>query len=82
VPADVRSCTPVPLRNLHGKEGVDGSSPSEGFPAKQPVSAAGESSFESQIGPFAVHGALRLETPAYFTTASSRARRKLSFVAS
>jgi hypothetical protein len=26
-----RTCPPVPLRNLHGKEGVDGSSPSEGF---------------------------------------------------
>lgn len=30
MPADVRSCTPVPLRNLHGKEGVHGSSPAEG----------------------------------------------------
>jgi hypothetical protein len=26
---DARPCTPVPPRNLHGKEGVDGSSPSE-----------------------------------------------------
>jgi hypothetical protein len=28
---DARPCTPVPPRNLHGKEGVDGSSPSEGL---------------------------------------------------
>ena len=36
--ARARSCPPVPPRNLHGKEGVDGSSPSEGFnetPANQ-----------------------------------------------
>jgi hypothetical protein len=26
-----RACTPVTLRNLHGKEGVEGSSPEEGF---------------------------------------------------
>ena len=25
-----RACTPIPSQNLHGKEGVDGSSPSEG----------------------------------------------------
>jgi hypothetical protein len=31
VVASARACTPVPPRNLHGKEGVDGSSPSEGF---------------------------------------------------
>ena len=31
VPASVRPCPPVPPLNLHGKEGVDGSSPSEGF---------------------------------------------------
>ena len=31
-----RPWTPVPLQNLHGKEGVDGSSPSEGF-AKMPA---------------------------------------------
>ena len=29
--ASDRPCPPVPHRNLHGKEGVDGSSPSEGF---------------------------------------------------
>ena len=29
--ADDRACTRVTPRNLHGKEGVDGSSPSEGF---------------------------------------------------
>ena len=29
--ANVRPCPPVPPLNLHGKEGVDGSSPSEGF---------------------------------------------------
>src|SRR5215211_5457669 len=29
--ADDRACTRVTLPNLHGKEGVDGSSPSEGF---------------------------------------------------
>jgi hypothetical protein len=34
--ASARPCTPVPLQNLHGKEGVDGSSPSEGF-AKSPA---------------------------------------------
>ncbi len=33
--ASVRPCPPVPPSNLHGKEGVDGSSPSEGF-AKAP----------------------------------------------
>ena len=34
--ADDRACTRVTLSNLHGKEGVDGSSPSEGF-SKVPV---------------------------------------------
>ena len=29
--ADARACTRVPPQNLHGKEGVDGSSPSEGL---------------------------------------------------
>src|SRR6266498_3167073 len=29
--ASARPCTPVPPQNLHGKEGVDGSSPSEGL---------------------------------------------------
>ena len=29
--ASDRTCTSVPLPNFHGKEGVDGSSPSEGF---------------------------------------------------
>jgi hypothetical protein len=29
--ASDRACTRVTPRNLHGKEGVDGSSPSEGF---------------------------------------------------
>jgi hypothetical protein len=29
--ANDRACAPVPSQNLHGKEGVDGSSPSEGF---------------------------------------------------
>src|SRR5206468_9341848 len=33
--ASARPCTPVPPQNLHGKEGVDGSSPSEGS-AKAP----------------------------------------------
>jgi hypothetical protein len=28
--ANARPCPPVPPLNLHGKEGVDGSSPSEG----------------------------------------------------
>jgi hypothetical protein len=39
VVASARPCPPVPPRNLHGKEGVDGSSPSEGFdvlPAQPP----------------------------------------------
>jgi hypothetical protein len=30
----VRPCPPVPPHNLHGKEGDDGSSPSEGFPKR------------------------------------------------
>jgi hypothetical protein len=30
VPADAPPCPPIPTQNLHGKEGVDGSSPSEG----------------------------------------------------
>jgi hypothetical protein len=34
--ADDPACTRVTLRNLHGKEGVDGSSPSEGF-AERPA---------------------------------------------
>jgi hypothetical protein len=34
VPSD-RACTRVTLSNFHGKEGVDGSSPSEGF--KKPL---------------------------------------------
>jgi hypothetical protein len=38
--ASARACTPLPPQNFHGKEGVDGSSPSEGF-AKAP-----------QMGPF------------------------------
>jgi hypothetical protein len=29
--ASARACTPLPPQNLHGKEGVDGSSPSEGL---------------------------------------------------
>ncbi len=29
--ASARPCTRLPPLNLHGKEGVDGSSPSEGF---------------------------------------------------
>src|SRR5580765_1821482 len=29
--ANDRACTPLPPQNLHGKEGVDGSSPSESF---------------------------------------------------
>jgi hypothetical protein len=28
--ASDRACTPLPPQNFHGKEGVDGSSPSEG----------------------------------------------------
>jgi hypothetical protein len=35
VPAGARPCPPIPPLNLHGKEGVDGSSPSEGS-AKTP----------------------------------------------
>ena len=35
-PANDRACTPVPSQNLHGKEGVDGSSPTEGFLIKAP----------------------------------------------
>jgi hypothetical protein len=35
VPAGARACTPLPPKNLHGKEGVDGSSPSEGFEIKE-----------------------------------------------
>jgi hypothetical protein len=31
VPADARRCTPTPTRNLHGKEGISGSSPEEGL---------------------------------------------------
>ena len=31
VPAKTRACPRFPPRNLNGKEGVDGSSPSEGF---------------------------------------------------
>ncbi len=34
--ASARPCPPVPPTNLHGKEGVDGSSPSEGF-SKRPA---------------------------------------------
>jgi hypothetical protein len=36
---DARPCTPVPPQNLHGKEGVDGSSPSEGSAKVQHVAA-------------------------------------------
>jgi hypothetical protein len=35
VTASVRTCSPVPASNLHGKEGVDGSSPSEGSGIKE-----------------------------------------------
>jgi hypothetical protein len=38
VAADARSCPRLPPLNLHGKEGVDGSSPSEGF-TKTPQNA-------------------------------------------
>jgi hypothetical protein len=31
VAANDQACTPLPPQNFHGKEGVDGSSPSEGF---------------------------------------------------
>ena len=34
VSANDRACTRLPPQNLHGKEGVDGSSPSEGFDIK------------------------------------------------
>ena len=34
--ASARPCTPVPPLNLHGKEGVDGSSPSERAFAQKP----------------------------------------------
>ena len=34
--ANARACPLLPPQNLHGKEGVDGSSPSEGLP-KVPV---------------------------------------------
>ena len=34
--ASARACTPLPPQNLHGKEGVDGSSPSEGL-SKSPA---------------------------------------------
>jgi hypothetical protein len=37
--ASAQPCTPVPPPNLHGKEGVDGSSPSEGASRGQPWSA-------------------------------------------
>ena len=37
--ASERACTPVTLPNFHGKEGVDGSSPSEGY-AKAPHNGA------------------------------------------
>jgi hypothetical protein len=39
VAADVHSCTPIPPLNLHGKEGVNGSSPLEGS-AKAPLVGA------------------------------------------
>ena len=35
--ADDRACTPLPPINLHGKEGVDGSSPLEGFRKGQQI---------------------------------------------
>ena len=37
--ANDRTCTPLPPQNLHGKEGVDGSSPSEGFPPNRVANA-------------------------------------------
>jgi hypothetical protein len=45
-----RACTRVTLSNFHGKEGVDGSSPSEGF-AKAP-----------QIGAFCLAWICRIVT--------------------
>ena len=39
VSANDRACTRLPPQNLHGKEGVDGSSPSEGF-GKKPANGA------------------------------------------
>src|ERR671918_2643016 len=39
VVASARACTRLPPQNLHGKEGVDGSSPSEGS-AKAPQTGA------------------------------------------
>jgi hypothetical protein len=35
VPANARACTPLPPLDFHGKEGVDGSSPSEGLFSKK-----------------------------------------------
>ena len=49
---------------VHGKEGVSGSSPEEGFPAKQPFLAATALRFGSQIAPFEVHEPLESAPPA------------------
>src|SRR6266542_4427754 len=48
--ARARPCPPVPPLNLHGKEGVDGSSPSEGS-AKVPQIGAPPYVFSRRGGP-------------------------------
>ena len=56
--ASDRTCTRVRPRNLHGKEGVDGSSPSEGFgesPAKGPVVLPAMARFRFFAGTRRVH---------------------------
>jgi hypothetical protein len=55
---DARACTPLPPKNFHGKEGVDGSSPSEGlhkFPANGHIVLATMARFGRFAGTRRVH---------------------------
>src|SRR5437667_12601078 len=56
--ASDRACTRVTLRNLHGKEGVDGSSPSEGlqkYPANGHMMLSAVARFRGFAGTRRVH---------------------------
>jgi hypothetical protein len=63
VHANVRACTPLPPQNLHGKEGVDGSSPSEGskIPAQRRFFVAQTGTTEHLLGKEGIEDRGRLD---------------------
>ena len=79
VTADVRPCPRVPPLNLHGKEGVDGSSPSEGFRRKFLQSGYLESSFAHSYPTFGLSWGQVLAQGRSDRGPEARRRRALSF---